>query len=250
MTVTISEIIWAIDALLAFICGVRIYQAYRNTQDKAVGDYAKFFTLFGFGFVGAVIADPIMPGEFNTKLTIVISLFVMFSGMAYLARMATALAYPKFEKQAFWTVMIGNILTVIANLKYYLFAPTRAPFLDPNTGMFVINFPVIVTILVVLIVVFAMFVPGIVFIRKALNIQDKAVRARGMLLGSGLILFAVGFMACGAAKTVMPMQISHLFIASSYLPFLVVTFYAIRKKVPEAIPTVQAVTAVAPKIRW
>jgi len=250
MTITITEILWGIDAILALVCGVRIYQSYRKTLDKTVGNYAKFFIFFGLGFIGATIADPLIPGEFNIKLMITLSLLVLFIGLAHLARMATALAYPRFEKYAFLSVIAANILTVIANVKYYLLAPTRAPFLDPKTGVFVVNFPVIVTILVVITVLATMFIPGIIFIRKARRIEDKAVRTRGMLLGSGLILFAVGFMACGAGRAVLPMQISHLFIASAYLPFLVTTFYIIEKKVPEAIPSVKAVPAAAPKIPW
>jgi len=250
MTLTITEILWGIDAILALVCGVRIYQGYKRTNDKMVGDYAKFFIFFGTGFVVATIADPIIEDLFFVKLLITISLAAIFLGMAYLAKLAVALIYPRLEWKVFWLAILANIATVFANVKYYLLSPYQSPFLDPKTGIFVVNFPVVVSFLLTLAIVGLMIVPGIIFIRKALRSEDKTVKTRGMLLGLGIILFAVGAMACGAGKTVLPMQISHLFIAGGYLPFLVGLFYVVEKKIPEAIPTVEVFSAAAPKIKW
>jgi len=250
MILTITEILWGIDAILALVCGARIYQGYKRTNDKMVGDFAKFFIFFGVGFVAATVADPVIENIFFIKLLITIALIAIFLGMAYLAKLTVALTYPRLEWKVFWLAILANVATVAANVKYYLLSPYHSPFLDSETGIFVVNFPVVVSFLLTLAIVGLMIVPGIIFIRKAIRVEDGTVKTRGTLLGLGIILFAVGAMACGAGKAVLPMQISHLFIAVGYLPFLAGLFYVVEKKLPKAIPSIQSAPAITPPIKW
>lgn len=247
---TITEIVWGLDAVLFLVCGAKVYQAYRITKDKSVGDFSRFFILGGIGFIVLTTADPLISNVFYIKLFVTIGLFILFVGLAFLAKLATSLTYPKFASSAFWLVMFGNALTVFANLRYYLLAPTRTPFLDPETGIFVVNFPVIVALFIVLISLTTLLVPGAIFLRKAVKTENKSTRVKGLLLGSGLVFFAIGGVMCGLANKVLPTQISHLFLALAFLPFLVGVFYVVERKVPEAIPAVRAVHVAAPKIQW
>jgi len=263
MTLTIIDIIWVIDAILAFICGVRIFQAWQKTKDKLLGDFTKFFILSGIGYLILSGASSLVKDIFWAKLVITAGIFVLFMGLAYFAKLAVRLVWAKFGNSTFWLIIFGNILTLIANIKYYLLvptfpfldpktglAPTRTQFFDPQTGIFTINFPVIASVFIIIISLIALLIPGVIFIKKAIKVTDKDIRVRAMLLGCGLLFFGIGGILCGFAGRVLPMYLSHLFLVLGFLPFLVGVFYVIEKKVPKAISSVEAVPATAPKIQW
>lgn len=255
MFLPITEIVWGGTAVIVFICGIRISQAYRRTQDEMLGDYAKFFFLMGFGFVGLTLADPIITDEFYMKLSIVIGLFVLFSGIAYLAKLATRLIYPKFTKSAFWLVMLGNFITILINVKYYLLSSTRSPFLDPKTGAFMVNVPVIVGLFIVIMALIAGVVPGILFIKKARQSQEPEIKTKGLLVGWGVALFGIGGVMCGLANFISPrvspgvVTVSNLLIALAAFSLFCGVFYVVEKRVPTTI-SVKAISAVAPAIKW
>lgn len=261
-SLTIIDVIWGIDAILAFICSVRVCQAWQRTKDKLLGDFTKFFILGGIGYLVLSGASSLIQDIFWVKLSITLGVFVMFLGLAYFAKLAVRLVLAKFENFTFLLVIFGNVLTLIANVKYYLLvspylpfldpktglAPTRTQFFDPQTGIFTINFPVIASIFIIIISSIALLVPGIIFIKKAIKVTDKDIRVRAMLLGCGLLFFGIGGILCGFAGRVLPMYLSHLFLVLGFLPFLAGVFYVIEKKIPEAIPPSKPIPA--PSIKW
>jgi len=262
MTLTIVDVIWGIDAILAFVCGIRIFQAWQRTKDKLLGDFTIFFILGGLGYLALSGASSFIKDLFLVKLVITLGVFVMFLGLAYFAKLTMRLVWVKFENSTFWLIIFGNILTLIANIKYYLLvptylplldpktglAPTRTLFFDPATGIFTINFPVIASAFIVIISLVTLLIPGIVFIKKATKVTEKDTRVRAMLLGCGLLFFGIGGILCGFAGRVLPMYLSHLFLVLGFLPFLAGVFYVIEKKIPGVILPAKPVSA--PPIKW
>jgi hypothetical protein len=262
MTLTIIDFIWGIDAILALICGIRVFQVWQRTKDKLLGDFTKFFILGGVGYLVLSGASSFIKNIFELKLAITLGVFVMFVGLAYFAKLVVRLVWAKFESSTFWLIIFGDILTLIANIKYYLLvptyfplldpktglAPTRTQFLDPQTGIFTINFPVVASAFIIIISLITLLVPGTIFIKKAVKVGDKNIRARAMLLGCGLLFFGIGGMLCGFASRALPMYLSHLFLVLGFLPFLAGVFYVIEKKIPGVIPPVKSTPV--PSIKW
>jgi hypothetical protein len=232
---SITSLIVGTEAILFLVCGVRIYQAFRKTKDKSVGYFAKFFIIAGVGFIIMASADKITKEIFIVKLSIVIGLFLLLTGMAYFTKLTVNLVKPRFENSAFWGIIAGNIITVLAMVKFYLFAQTREPFFDQKAKVLVINFPSIVTLLFFLLIIMTMVVPGIVFLIKAFRSQDRKVKARGLIIGLGLFFFAVGSLSCTMSREVFSMQISQVFLMLAFLPFLLGVFYVTEKKIPDII---------------
>jgi len=262
MNLAIIDVIWGIDAVLALICGIRVFQAWQRTKDKLLGDFTKFFILGGTGYLVLSGASSFIKDIFEVKLAITLGVFVMFMGLAYFAKLVMRLTWGKLERYALWSVIFGNVLTLIANVRYYLLTPTQPPFLDPKTGLaptrteffdpqtgiFTINFPVIASAFIIIISLIALLVPGTIFIKKAIKVTDKDIRVRAMLLGCGLLFFGIGGILCGFAGRVFPMYFSHLFLVLGFLPFLAGVFYVIEKEIPRAIPPAKSIPA--PPIKW
>jgi hypothetical protein len=98
--------------------------------------------------------------------------------------------------------------------------------------------------------------PGIIFIRRALKLKNPEIRTKALLIGLGLGLFGMGGMACGVSNIVGPMTsvqvrlISDLFVAIAVFALFCGTFYVIEKRVPKTIPSVKAIPAAVPRIKW
>lgn len=262
MSLTIIDFIWGIDAILALICGIRVFQAWQGTKDKLLGDFTKFFILGGIGYLVLSGASSFIKDIFLVKLAITLGVFVMFVGLAYFAKLTMRLVWAKFENSTFWLIIFGDILILISNVKYYLLvlaqfplldpksglAPTRTQFFDPQTGIFTINFPAITSIFIIIISFVTLLIPGIIFIKKAIQVTDKDIRVRAMLLGCGLLFFGIGGILCGFAGRILPMYLSHLFLVLGFLPFLAGVFYVIEKKIPGVILPIKSISA--PLIKW
>jgi hypothetical protein len=230
---SITSLVIGLDAILFLICGVRIYQAFLKGRDKSVGYFAKFFVLAGIGFIIMATADKITLQLFAVKCLIIIGLFLLLTGMAYFTKLTISLVKPRLENAAFWAIMIGNILTASAMIRFYLFASTRKPFFDQQTGALILNFPSIVTLLFFIMIFATMIVPGIIFVAKTFSSRDKKTKIKGILISSGLIFFGIGSLFCTMSRQVFSMQISHIFLVLAFLPFLVGVFYVTEKKIPE-----------------
>ncbi|MDO8601478.1 MAG: hypothetical protein Q7R46_02215 [bacterium] len=255
MIFSITEIVWAATTLLVFICAIRIYRLYRKTKDETLKNYNKFFIFSGFGFLGLTLADPIIADKFFMKLSVVAGLFFMYLGLSYLAKIAAQFAYPKFASKVFWTVIAGDVAAVLVNIKYYLFSPGRSPFLDPKTGAFIVDIPMLAAILIVVLSVAALIVPGVVFVRMANRSADQEVKTKGTLVSWGLIFFGFGGLMCGFANIlssrVSPavMSASNLFIALAIMLLFAGVFYVVERRAPKTI-SVKTITAASSRIQW
>ena len=221
------EIPWGIGSLACIGIGIRLWFIRQKSQ-KTFNYFAKFFIFGGLGFTIATLVGPIITNPFFMKLGMVASLFIIFTSTAYLIRLCCFLFYPKLEKTAFWGVIFCNLLLLVFQLNDFLLQKGFPFFFDSKFRLTIINYPPRVVFLMMIISFFALFIPGIIFIAKGRESEDRKIKVRSALLGLGMVFFGIG----GGTNTIPQVPFPLISAASLTFAFfciLVGAYYSIRK---------------------
>ena len=210
---SITALIWGLSAITVFYCGIRVYRAYQKTKNRSVGDFAKYLLIGGAGVI-IPVASFFIGGPSWLSVGFVMGVFTKIIGVAFLIRLILNFIAPKFEKIVFYFVIVANFLILGVNIKYMTVA---YPGFNTLTGVFPINLPVGLGLLVLVILLPAFIIPAIVFIKKALGSVDKVVRLRGLLIGLAMLFFLVSISTCGIVTRVVPLFFNNLLVSLATL---------------------------------
>ena len=240
---------WGLAALMVVYCGARVYQSFQKTKNRSVGDFARYLLIAGVGMLIPIVSY-LLGGVDWLRIGFGIGVFVKLIGLAFLVRLVLSYIWPKLEKIGFYLLLVFNFGVLPLNLTY---ATVNFPGLNPQTGQFPINLPVGVGLVSFLFLLPALIIPGIVFVKKGLQSEDKSVRLRGTLIGLGLILFVISIATCGIVTRVIPLFFNNVLVALSGLIVMLGINSAFRKEKPEKIfpPTVSNLQPYTPiQVNW
>lgn len=240
---------WGLTALLVVYAGMRVYQSFRETGNRSVGDFARYLLIAGVGMLIPIIAY-LGGGLEWLRLGFVAGVFVKLIGLAFLIRLVLSFIWPRFEKLGFYMMLAADVIVLPIN---YLYAEVNYVGFNPQTGAFPINLPVTVGLLGFVFLLPALIIPGIFFLSKGLKSADKTVKLRGSLIGLGLLLFVVSVSTCGIVTRVIPLFFNNALVALAGFLLMAGITFVVQKEKPERIlpPTTSAVPPYTPiPINW
>ena len=233
-----NQITWGASSILILVCAIRIYQSYLKSKDKILRNFFNFFALFGIASFLFFVAR-IIENLFSIKLAYITGLLLMFSALAYLARVSFSLIYPKLTNFVFWLTMFGNGLSFSSNLFYYLPSPGRATpmTLARETQNLVLAIWSYGALFILISCFGLVLISGILASIKSFRSKERGVRIKGFLFASALILFGGGGAFRGMVETgaIIP-SLPNFIISLGFLFFLAATLYVIEKKLPASKP--------------
>ncbi|MFA6098910.1 MAG: hypothetical protein WCV50_05175 [Patescibacteria group bacterium] len=225
MALFITNFINVANAIICGVCSLILYRSYLKGggRNPVILYFSKgyFSTVFSFIFFSfPFIFTP--HNSYYIGIGFMIANAFFYVAIAYFSKVTMFFINIKWAARAFWVVIFLSAIATLLNI-FYLGYPTY------NSVTGIINWDINPVVGISSLIIFGgvLFPSAIFFLRQGWRSQEKIVRARSLIIGSGLTLLTVTALTYYIATTPLVAFISEVF---SLFSFLIIFFGILYKR--------------------
>lgn len=191
--VPLLHILTAISSLLACFIVKRLYVAYQKTKSVNIGDFFKAYVFLGFYFF-LVSLPMVLSNVILVQIIYVASYIPVILGAAFLFRVAMRILRVPFNPSYVFDG-IYILISVITILNLFFFSPAYVAVSDRLFYHWVETTPLSLQLFNGIVLLILATGCAILFFWGGIKSQDKIIRMRAFIIGSGVSLLVLATLA-------------------------------------------------------
>jgi hypothetical protein len=214
-----------IDLLNSIICAFCSYQLYKSFRRESTNRVLLYFSQGYFSLIFSYLffSLPRLISPENSHLlgiTFVIAQAFLYIALAFFVRVTTSIVKPDWSKIAFGIILLISLISVIVSVIFINY-----PNYDITTGITEWEIQPIVSTFSTLIFLLTLIPSAFFFLWQGFKSQDKLVRTRSLIIGSGLLILIITAYTYYNATTETAAFISDVFSLASFLVIFIGIIY-------------------------